>query len=421
MQDSGRRLGGMERLFYQQNQVGSSNLTSILFFEGTIDLDEIPHALRRLHLAYPSLTHRIVADPKLRFVPGGGSLPFTVVKREDDEHFRRLARSEVRRQYQDERIFFTFLIGPDKGEIIVAADHVLADARSLYAVCELFIAAMHRRELSFIPRGAAWEDRLPKAYRGWAGLTRTYRFVKKIFKVSPAKAMKFGHDVKHVHTESFGFKMDKAILNGLKANTDRHGSNLNSIFCAAAILAAHEVYNNKEPGIVCLNTPVCVRDQIEPRAAPEEMGMFISAFLQWHSLDENSDLWSLARDVLATIKSGVGGGEAILLGKLAAGPKKPALPKPDKNRERFTQSITVSNPGRLKPFEDLPSAKIVGYRNLGSLWAQESITVVVLGYGDHVFVEAEISVERLGHFPKAAQALAEGIERRILRAAQPGA
>ncbi|RZA23681.1 MAG: hypothetical protein EOP10_12070 [Proteobacteria bacterium] len=421
MQNLGRKLGGMERLFYQQNLVGSGNLTSILFFEGTIDLEEIPKALLRLQIAFPSLTNRIVADPKLRFVVGSGILPYEVIERQDDEHFRRLARSEVRRQYSDTRIHFTFLVGPDKGEIIVAADHVLADAKSLYALCELFIEAMHGRELSYVPMGDAWENRLPKEYRGLAGIVKTYRFIKKIFAGSPEIAMKFGHDVDHVHTESFGFKMDKSILKDLKANTDRHQSNLNSIFCAAAVLAAHEIYRNKEPGIVCLNTPVSVRDQIVPPAAPEEMGMFISAFLQWHKLDENTDIWELARNILATIKSGVGAGEALMLGKLAAGPKKPEKPKPDKNRQRFTQSITVSNPGRLVPFKNLPDAKIVGYRNLGSLWTQESITVVVLGYGDYLYVDAEISVERLGHFPKAAENLADGIRQRILAAAQPNA
>ena len=144
--------------------------------------------------------------------------------------------------------------------------------------------------------------------------------------------------------------------------------------------------------------------------------MFVSAFLQWHALCENTNIWELSRDILHTIRSGVKTGEAILLGKLAKGPKRPAPPKPDKSRKRFEQSITVSNPGRLASFEDLPNARIIGYRNLGSLWTQESIVIVVLGYADQLFVYAEVSIERLGHIPRAAERLAAGIRQRILAA-----
>lgn len=417
MTNLGRKLGGMERLFYQQNMIGSSNMTSILFFEGKIDLAEIPRALARLQKAYPSLTSRIVADPYPRFQPADGEIPFVVIPREDDEHFRRLARSEVRRQYDKERIFITFLVGEGKGEIILAVDHVLMDAKSLYAVCQYFIAAMHGREADFVPMGGPWEERLPAEYKGWAKVPKYYRFIKKIFRISPERSMRFGHDVKHVNTESYGFKLEKSFLKDLKVATDKHQTNLNAIFSAAAILTAHEIFNNCEPGTVCLNTPVSVRELMTPKASAEEMGMFLGAFLQWQPLSATPDIWELSRNILSTLRDGVKAGEAIMLGKLAGGPKKAELPKPDKNRERFTHSITVSNPGRLESFEDLPDAKIVGYRNLGSLWVQESITVVVLGYGEYLYVDAEISVERLGHFPNAAQKLAEGIRKRILDAA----
>lgn len=350
-------------------------------------------------------------------VPGEGKLPYQVIEREDDEHFRRLARSEVRRQYVNERIFFTFLLGEDRGEIILAVDHVLMDAKSLYAVCQYFIAAMHGRELAYVPMGKSWEKRLPKMFKGWSGISKTYRYIKQTFRATPPVSMKFGHDVKHVHTESYGFKLEKSFLKDLKVATDKNQTNLNAIFCAAAILTAHELFADKAPGTVCLNTPVSVREQMEPKASPLEMGMFLGVFLQWQKVDAQTDLWALSRSILSTLRAGVARGDAVILGWLAGGPKRPTLPKPDKNRERFTQSITVSNPGRLESFEDLPDARIVGYRNLGSLWIQESITVVVLGYGEYLYVDAEISVERLGHFPLAAQRLAEGIRARILAAA----
>lgn len=416
MENLGRKLGGMERLFYEQNMIGSSNMTSILFYEGDLDLTSIPKALERLHRAYPSLTSTIVADPEARFVPAEGTLPFVVIPREDDEHFRRLARSEVRRQYDLARIFFTFLIGKGKGEIILAVDHVLMDAKSLYAVCQHFIAAMHGREQTYVPRGGPWEDRLPKAFKGWSKLPKYYKFIRKILRDAPERSLCFGHDVKHVSVESFGFQLDKAFLKDLKLATDRRQTNLNAIFSAAAILSAHEIFGQSEPGTVCLNTPVSVREQMIPKASPEEMGMFLGAFLQWQKLSAKPDIWELSRNILTNLREGVSAGDAILLGKLAGNAKRAKRHQEDKSRERFAHSITVSNPGRLEPFENLPNARIVGYRNLGSLWTQESITVVVLGYGDYLYVDAEVSIERLGHFPNAAQSLAEGIRERIFDA-----
>lgn len=391
-------------------------MISVLFYEGSIDIDTVPGALEQLLIAYPSLTHRIVADPKIRWVPDTGTISFEVIRREDDEHFRRLARTEVKRQYEKERLRIIFLVGEGKGEIIFAVDHVLMDAKSLYAVCKYFIEAMHGKKLSYIPRGNAWEERLPKEYRGFRAIKKIYSYIKRTYRSSPEESMIFGKDVTHVNTVSYGFSLDKEFLKNLKAVTDREKTNLNAIFAAAAILTAHEIFAEKKAGTVCLNVPVSVRDHMIPKAEGDEMGMFLGAFLQWHVIDDKTELFDLSRAIFDKIKTGVREGEPILLGKLAGAPKKPSPPRDDKHRKRFSHSITVSNPGRLESFPDLPNAKIVGYRNLGSLWTNESITVVVLGYGDHVFVESEISLERLGHFPEAAKALADGIKERVGRA-----
>lgn len=411
---NGRLLGGMERLFYQQNTVGSSNLTSILFFEGTLDLESIPVALARVQRAYPLLSAQIVADPFLRYEVGDGELSFQIIKRADAEHWRLCARQEVKRHHKERRIFVTFLIGPESGEIIVAADHTLADAKSLYAVCQVLIAGLNGKTTPLVPIGKAWEQRVTPGFRGFRGIWRTIMFVWKLLRRTPEQSLRFGRDTQNVNTVSYGFHFDRVTLARLKKVLDQNKSNLNSLFCAASMLAAFDVYSEEESGIACLNVPVSVREQIDPPASPVEMGMFISAFLQWHELSAKTDIWDLSRRILHTTRTGVQAGEAVILGKLAGAPKRPRPPKTDKARRRFEHSITVSNPGKLVSFEDLPNAKIVGYRNLGSLWTQESIVVVVLGYGENLFVDAEISLERLGHIPDAAQKLADGIRQRVL-------
>lgn len=410
----GRALGGMERLFHQQNSVGSSNLTSILFFEGSLDQSSIPEALKRVQASFPLLTAEIVADPKLRYEEADGEIPFQILKRLDAEHWRLQVRQEVRRKWTKGRMFVTFLIGDGFGEIILAADHTLADAKSMYAICQFLIAALNGKVTPLVPTGDAWEKRLTKSFRGIRGFFNMIRFVWNLFRHSPEKSLRFGKDLSNINTVSHGFQMDKLTLALLKRACDQNKSNLNSIFCAASVLAAFELYSEEKSGDVCLNVPVSVRDQIVPPASGEELGMFISAFLQWHRIDATSDIWELSRRILDRTRNGVKAGESIRLGQIAKGPEYPELPRPDKNRQRFEHSITVSNPGKLPSFEDLPNAKIVGYRNLGSLWSRESIVIVVLGYGDNLFVDAEISWERLGHVPDSAERLAKGIRHKVL-------
>jgi len=306
-------------------------------------------------------------------------------------------------------------MGESAGEIIVAADHTLADAKSLYAVCQVLIDGLNGKDTALIPVGDAWEARVTKGFRGLRGLWRSIVFVWKLLRRTPEQSLRFGRDTQNVNTVSYGFHFDRETLARLKKVLDHNKTNLNSIFCAASMLAAFDVYSEEKSGIGCLNVPVSVRDQIQPPASPLEMGMFISAFLQWHELSGTTDIWELSRKILHTTRTGVQAGEAIILGKLARAPKKVGPPKIDKARRRFEHSITVSNPGKLVSFGDLPNAKIVGYRNLGSLWTQESIVIVVLGYGENLFVDAEISLERLGHIPDAAQKLAEGIRQRVLK------
>lgn len=52
---------------------------------------------------------------------------------------------------------------------------------------------------------------------------------------------------------------------------------------------------------------------------------------------------------------------------------------------------------------------------------QESIVIVVVGYAGKLFVDAEVSVERLGHFPQMAETLAEAIKRKVLALTVDGA
>jgi len=410
----GRELGGMERLFFQQNSVGSCNMCSILFYEGDFDVDALPQALARVQTAFPLLTARIKADPYLRFEEAHDLIPFQVIERQSDNQWRLTVRNEVKRQYQDARIHITVVKGKGRGEIIVSIDHTLADAKSLYVVCQYLIAGMHQRELSYVPVGDAWESRVTREYRGVRGLVRKFQLVRKLFRVAPPRSIAFGVDATTRTVESFGVQFEKTTLARIKAASEANQTNLNALFCAAAMLTAFELFAQESSGVVCLNTPVSTREMIVPAASPLEMGMFLSTLLQWHGIDRTTNIWDLSRKILSTLRSDVKSGDPIALGLLAKGPRRPKVPKFDKNKARLAQSLTVSNPGRLESFEDLPDARIVGYRNLGSLWPQESITVVVLGYSDFLCVDAEISVERLGHVPNAASRLAQGIESRVL-------
>jgi hypothetical protein len=410
----GRRLGGMERLFHQQNQANSSNMCAVLLYEGHIDTSMIPKALAEVQKAFPLLTARIVADPYLRYDEAPGEIPYRIMERRDDEHYRLLVRDEVRRRFDDTRMLLTVLEGPERGELIFSIDHVLADARSLYVVCQYFIAAMKGRRLSYVPVGDCWEKRVPRAFRWFRGFWKRVQFVRRLFKGLPQQTRIFGYDVPHIHTQSFGFQLESALVKKLKLRTEAERTNLNAIFCAAAMMAAFDQFAGGEAGAFGLNTPVSLREQLNPPAAAEEIGMFLSGYLQWHQLAPETDIWELSRNILTNLREAVKRGDPILLGQLGQGPRKPQPIKEDKARKRLNHAITVSNPGRLEAFEELPQARIYGYRNLGSLWQHESITVVVLTYGDYLCVDAEISVERLGHFPDAARRLAEGIRRRIM-------
>lgn len=357
-----RRLGGMERLFHQQNSIGSSNLCGILSYEGSLDLSTLPAALAKVQATYPRLLSSIDADPVLSYQPRAGAIPFRVIDRQDDEHWRLIVREEVRRHYEQERIFVTILQGADRGEIIVAADHTLADAKSVTAICECFIAGMNGRASPPVPIGEAWEERLPTFHKGWRAFFRMIFFIRNLFRRAPKQSLIFGKDVPSYHTQTAGFVLDEATLQKLKLAIEREKTNLNALFCAASMLAAFESFSAEEAGVVCLNTPVSLREQIDPPASPQELGLFVSAFLQWQPVNRTTDIWQLSRNIKERLRSGVQAGESILLGKLANGPKRPAPPKPDKVRKRFEHSICVSNPGRMPPFEDLPKARIVAFR-----------------------------------------------------------
>ncbi len=411
-----RALGGMERLFHQHNGVGSTNFCVVLFVEGALQLDGLEAALDELLRIYPRIGARIVANPRLTFEAPAQAvkIPYHIVERDSPEHWRALGEQVVLRKHGDARIDFTIVHGFEASEIIIGIDHALADGQSAYAIAKAFILCMNGERLPSYPVLGAMEERNPRAFRGFGAWQRAFRYAGRTLKRNPRAGHRFGEDVPSQTTSSAGLHLSKEQLGALKRNADAAEASLNAALCAACMQSAYAVFGGAEPTVLCLNTPTNLRKHIEPAASNEELGLFISGILQWHELGPDTDIWHLARGIRQGILTALEEEGPLKLGLLAGAPKKPSKPvKPNRFTARFEHSLTVTNPGRFDVLPALNGCRVTRYRTLVSVWAKESLTFLIQGYGDELFLDVQVSNEKFASSAKSSKELALDLEERL--------
>jgi hypothetical protein len=389
-----RYLGGLERQFYHQNLVGSTNICTVMRLRGSLDMARLQEATHDLGETWPLLRASILADPYLRFsmqvAPAG--IPFYRERMQSEGHWRRLLEKELHRQYPiGEGLACVHVLEGDQGcDILLSLSHALADGLSSSYLGRCLLLLYKGESLPRAEPSLPMEPRFPAPYRGIRGWWQTFKFIFTLGKMGPA--LQIGESTWTRQTLSHGFVFHHS--QELNTLARKHGSNLFGAFCALALQTMFELYGSGESQNLSLNTPVSLRSGVG--AGPDEVGLFIAGHMALYQLHRTTDIWDLARQCHDTLKSGVEAGRPYLLARLAGGARKPKPPKNSNYASQHRPTVSVSNLGRVEDFPALDTAHVYEHHALSAQSIKDPFAFVLISYQGRLYIDLQTSLEKMG-------------------------
>lgn len=388
-----RQLGPMEKEFLRQAILGHADFCSVFFVEGSWNVAEFPKALGRLRIP---LLHARIQDDRILY-DGLRPLPYRILPRRDDEHWRRVAEEEICRS-EAALASFTVLIGDERSEILIRLSHASFDGLSGMALGKALVRALNGETVTE-DLGPSMLDCFPKAFRGASALDDARALARSERALAPANPLRFGDGPPTYSTESAGIEFrETRVLQRLAKERD---ANLFSAVAAASLRAATTCFATSDERVAGLTTPINLRPFLKPEIDANELGVYMSFLVAWH--DVSQDPWTLAAKIHAGLGEGVNGGEGFLR-SLLCGLNEVDMPRP---------SISISNMGVIEDFESIGNARITGVRSLVALWTTDPVSLVLQTYQNRLLIDIHCSRDKLGS--GAAAKMASELRLELLR------
>lgn len=398
-----RRLSGLERQFYQQNLVGSTNIVCSLSFDSPLDSTLLKNALTQLMALHPVLSYNIMADPWIRFTtPKESILPYAETPSDD---WRGELEKDLNRQYPGPQIFLHHLIGK-RSHVLLGLNHAVVDGLSSLNLARDLIDLYSGREISVLKHGSGVEDRFPKSFRGARGWWRAFKFIFVLAKMGPA--LQIGLLRPTQHTASLGFTFDQ--MHSLNAQAKSKGSNFFALFSAIVLKALHELYvPNQRAANLSLNTPVSLRPLCGVHS--KEIGVFLAGHLGLYQIQEDHDPFLLAKECFEALKSGISEGRPLLLTRWARGSRKAKPPKVPLKVSTHRPTASISNLGRVEEFPPAIDARIIEVHAVSAQSMKDPFAFVLTTYGDHTYIDLQYSREKIRD--EEAHAMLEAVRQKL--------
>ncbi|RZA22196.1 MAG: hypothetical protein EOP10_15805 [Proteobacteria bacterium] len=397
-----RMLGGLERQFYQQNLVGSTNIVCVLTFEGRLDSKQLKSALQKLIGHHPRLGSAIIADPYIRFSPlPSMDLPY---QESFEGNWRSVLEEDLHRPYPGPQIFLHHLV-TDGSTLLLGFNHAVVDGLSSLILARQLIELYNGHVLSLSPSMEAVEDRFPKSFRGLQGWWKAIRFILHLAKLR--STLQIGLIVPTRSTGSTGFKLsDTRDLNDLAR---ARGSNFFALLSAVILKSVYEIYGTGSESSLSLNTPVSLRSSAN--IPSDEIGVFLAGHLALYSISPTTDPWTLARACFDTLKQGVAEGHPMLLTLLARGSRKPSAPKIPTKPSPHRPTVSISNLGRIEPLSAAQGIEVSEVHAVSAQSMKDPFAFVVASYREETFIDLQFSKEKLNR--DEAEALLSAVRQKM--------
>jgi len=194
-------------------------------------------------------------------------------------------------------------------------------------------------------------------------------------------------------------------------NTTVHG-----LLCAAQLLAQHRLQAQGEASTFFLSCPIDMRAHLEPPQPAAPTGLFVSLISNTFQVGTDSNIWTLARAVMAQTRRQIARGEGHLLYWLYGLTGAPVLPSHmDAFRAKALASLPntmVSNVGAIDTVVDDPAVEAISFALCPMPY--QTLFTAASSYRGRLILNVGFDAQRVSLVN--AQALAEDIQALLLGA-----
>lgn len=394
------------------------NLVTISRINGSLQKAVIRQALDIIQYRHPSLNSRIIhSQNRFYFQPiGTEKIPLQTVINLDEEQWQEVVNQEMNQVIDSSKYLMRVVIVTIKDEpkinyLISTLHHAISDGLSsiqlhseIFTYYQRLTSGDTIKQVTTLEKLPPIEKLLPKYTQGWRGNTSRFLLLLKIgwqkFWKQP-KTLEVENYVpiyqrkcEIIHKQILADATEKFIAQCQLENTT-----VNSALCALLMLTVARKIIKPNQKSVCMNclSYLDLRRRLQPAIHKENLAILATSLMGFHTINQNTSVWELAREVKQNLESGIKHGDIFNMVLLAKYLTKFCFLFP----QQVAATVSVSNIGKVnipKSYGELELEEI-SFAGSHSLYAGMFVIHVATFQGkmllNFVFSQPSISHETM--------------------------
>ncbi|MBB1073684.1 hypothetical protein HUU62_04575 [Rhodoferax sp. 4810] len=383
-----RPLDPGEAFFFLSDHVSCMNFVVLAERSGTLQPERIRRALDTVQQEHALLQTRIswTEDTGLRFEPAPGAEIELLCHQSSTAGWSGLIEQELANPFALGaaplmRCLYIELAAADApaspanaGVLALTFHHSIADGRSGTEILRRLLSLMATEQATtpsdqkthlpsmaeLMPAHYRWAEQPEAAKQLRTTLITDYRR-HGVLPVIPWLATEAAHRTPRLIRLQLSADASQQLLTQARA----HGTTVHGALCAAQLLAQYQLQQTDQPTAFFLSCPVDLRPHLQGTPPTSPTGFYTSLISGTFQISADTDLWALAREIMAQTRTQIARGEGHLLYHLYGLDGSPVPPQVMESfRKKALASLPntmISNVGAIAPVADDPAVQAISF------------------------------------------------------------
>ncbi len=300
-----RELGGVERLFAWNHDLGGATHVVAAQIGGPVEVEHLKIAMQRVQRRHPVLTARIVERAGRWWLALDGAEAPVVVER-DERPWGELFEAQIHTRFEAAQgpLWGIKITGEaEEPWLVMSLHHAVEDGRSTLTILGELLEDCRRLraglELEAAAPGRVWpavESMLGGRLTWRVKLRFLFREIGRLL-IKPTALVEVEAPFEARRTRCGFRRLGEAATGSLVARCRAEGTTVQGALSAAMLLAMAGRLDRGRPVWMSCDANVDMRGWCEPAAPVEAVGMMIGSVSWAFKVEKSMDLWGLAREV----------------------------------------------------------------------------------------------------------------------------